>query len=223
MPRRLQALLCALVGLLIVGAGRSEAACFRYPTVAEEFAEAEFVYVAFVQAATVVGEDPDDWFDAVQYTVTPLNVFKGDPPPELVLWSENSTGRFPMRPTGTYLLFVPPEHPVGWEGELRGRSIDNCGNSFEMAGLSLAIAPPVSEGTLEAALLHHPGLNGLADRSQDCLLLRRAVLDPQDAGHGEQLLRTLRCDALPGDAEWLTRRFEGYSTALQAVAAITLE
>lgn len=224
MWRRLKAVLVGAFSILcVLGAGRSEATCLDYPNVADEFARSEFVYVAFVQAATVVPADAGDWFDAVEYTVTPLDVFKGVPPASLTLWSENSTGRFPMRPTGTYLIFVPPEHGVGWHGELQGRSIDNCGNSFEMSALSLAIAPPVSEGSLDAALLRDPDLVSLENRSRDCLMLRRATIAPPDAGHAAQVERGLRCDSLDEDAAWLTRRYEGYPAAIEAVSNLDLE
>lgn len=55
------------------------------------------------------------------YTVEIQEIFKGNPTNPIVIFSENSSGRFPMSVGETYVLFV--------HYELGRYQIDNCGNS----------------------------------------------------------------------------------------------
>ena len=61
------------------------------------------------------------YYDGHNYTVQVHEVFKGNPTNTVVIFSENSSGRFPMSVGSTYILFV--------YYELGRYQIDSCGNS----------------------------------------------------------------------------------------------
>jgi hypothetical protein len=149
------------VGVLLLPASAANAACERYPTVAEELAEADYVFVAQVTAARM-DRTPDDpeGFDGVEYTVRSLQTFKGDPPEDMVLYSENSTARFPMMVTGWYLVFVGPPYVTGF-GDRAGqkRAINNCGHSFALNAVPRALEGYPTEMTFEQVMALEPREN----------------------------------------------------------------
>lgn len=207
----LPAFLLTLAGLLF-SASAAAAACERYPTVAEEFAAAEYVFVAEVTAGRMdrTPADPEG-FDGVEYTVQPLKVFKGEPPSDLLLYSENSTGRFPMAVTGWYLVFVGPPYGVGFAEPPRiERAVSNCGHSLVLNSVPLALQAYPAELSLGQILALAPGLNELVERAEGCVHF--AGEEPYDDARRadiEQALTELRCDTLAKDAAFERARFEG--------------
>lgn len=146
------------VAALLLSASAASAACERYPTVAEEFAAADYVFVAQVTAARM-DRTPDDpeGFDGVEYTLRSLKTFKGDPPQDLLLYSENSTARFPMMVTGWYLVFVGPPYAVGFaEPSRQERAINNCGHSFALNTVPRALEGYPAEMTFEQVMALEP-------------------------------------------------------------------
>ena len=94
--------------------------------VGREYQQSQYVLIATVKSESAVpeGRVPGD-LEGTDYHVAPTVVFKGAPPSDLALFSENSSGRFPMEIGSQYLLFV-----------LRAGSnyaVDNCGNSGLLA------------------------------------------------------------------------------------------
>ena len=89
--------------------------------------EREFERSSDVLLAKVVSErrvsDPEDpeGFAATVYTVKAKQWFRGNVRRTLEVFSENSSGRFPMERGQTYLLFLSPDGAQ--------LSADNCGNS----------------------------------------------------------------------------------------------
>jgi hypothetical protein len=93
-----------------------------HPTVEAEFASREGVFVGTVRSEGVESPAADGHFDdGTTYIVKVDEVLRGRLPKTVRIFSENSSGRFPMEPRRKYLLFVYTEH---------GRMIvDSCGNS----------------------------------------------------------------------------------------------
>jgi hypothetical protein len=101
----------------------ASAACPNgYPNVRKEYAGSKFVLTAKVVKERRTPGGTDGYFlDGSTYRVMPIHVYKGTVNGRMDLFSENSSGRFPMQPGSEYLLFVYEDH---------GRfSVDNCGNS----------------------------------------------------------------------------------------------
>jgi len=86
---------------------------------------AEYDRSAAVVTGQVIAERPvaesGRHSDGVVYTVKVETVYRGDRRGVVDVFSENSTGRFPMQLQERYLLFIYPE-----TGRL---VVDNCGNS----------------------------------------------------------------------------------------------
>ena len=85
-----------------------------------------------VKKRTVPGSADDYFLDGDTYRVVPTHIYKGNIKGPLDLFSENSSGRFPMIPGREYLLFVDAE---------QGRLIVNsCGNSDLLSHAEKAVA-----------------------------------------------------------------------------------
>jgi len=104
--------------------------CYGQPAVAvcllgDYSVEAEYSRSDAIITAVVVdhvnvplgGED----YVGTNYTVEVLEIVKGELPKQLVVYSENSSGRFPMDTGVAYLLFIAKD--------LGQYTVDNCGNS----------------------------------------------------------------------------------------------
>jgi hypothetical protein len=108
---------------LILCSSTAFAACPNgWPTISEEYSSSVVVLVGRVDARRATPFSDDGYFlDGDTYTVVPVHVLKGKPSSRIDLFSENSSGRFPMRMKRKYLLFIYEDH-----GRLM---VDNCGNS----------------------------------------------------------------------------------------------
>ena len=101
--------------------------CESYPTVAEEFSHSFIVLVGKVVAEEKVNAAGEDYFDGVNYKLTVSEVLRGENIKSITLFSENSSGRFPMTVGKSYLVFASVEH-----GLLPGYpvlAVSSCGNS----------------------------------------------------------------------------------------------
>jgi len=93
-----------------------------HPSVKDEYSSAEYVLTAVVATADAVPQSKDGQdLSGTDYKLRSLHVLKGYPPETFTVFSENSSGRFPMDVKKRYLVFVYHQG-----GRLR---IDNCGNS----------------------------------------------------------------------------------------------
>jgi hypothetical protein len=112
-----------IIALWFALADGGSAACLNgYPTVQSEY---ELSYGVFLGTVISAQDVPplEKYFDqdGVMYMVRVDEVLRGRLAKRVRLFSENSSGRFPMRVRIKYLLFVYRDH---------GRTIvDNCGNS----------------------------------------------------------------------------------------------
>lgn len=91
-----------------------------HPSVAKEYKQSFAVFVGEVSSER--SEAPSNGFlDGTSYVVRVREVFRGKPSRTLSLFSENGSGRFPMKVNEAYLLFVYQQ-----SGRMM---VDNCGNS----------------------------------------------------------------------------------------------
>jgi hypothetical protein len=115
----MKAILIAMSFLLL--SSSVDAVCLKgNPSVKQECDDSQSVFIGKVQEQRHVPESRD-YYDGDEYIVQVLEVFKGESKHQIVIFSENSSGRFPMTVGSTYILFVYVE---------RGRfQVSNCGNS----------------------------------------------------------------------------------------------
>lgn len=104
-----------------------------YPTISDEYSSSVMVFVGKVVAHRANPSSGDGYFlDGDTYAVIPRRVLKGNPGSRVALFSENSSGRFPMNMKRDYLLFVYKDHGL--------LMVDNCGNSDLMPHAKMALA-----------------------------------------------------------------------------------
>lgn len=114
MKRLLSVLICSTLAAAVCVNGHVK--------VKDEYSRSEYVLTAVVISANEVPESKDGQdLDGTEYKMRSLRILKGHPPKTLTVFSENSSGRFPMDAKKRYLVFAYREG-----GRLR---IDNCGNS----------------------------------------------------------------------------------------------
>jgi hypothetical protein len=121
-----------------------------WPTINDEYKDSVMVLVGKVIAHAATPAE-GDFYAGDTYTVVPVRVLKGNPGARVDLFSENSSGRFPMLMNREYLLFVYEQ-----SGRLM---VDNCGNSDLLPHAKSALAQTI-------AVAHHgsdlqPALNSL--------------------------------------------------------------
>lgn len=121
LDRRAFAALAMLVSPL-----SANAFCPDWPDVAAEFQRSELVFVGTVVGESEVHRD-GDFYDGINYVIDVGEVLKGAPSRPFVVFSENSSGRFPMEAGSTYLVFTSVQS--GLLADAPVHTISNCGNS----------------------------------------------------------------------------------------------
>lgn len=97
------------------------AVCLKgHRSVAEEYADTENIIIGKVIKKKDIPE-VDNYEEGTNYTVEIQEIIKGNLNKSVIIFSENSSGRFPMSIGKTYILFI--YYNVG------RYQIDNCGNS----------------------------------------------------------------------------------------------
>lgn len=91
-------------------------------TISGEFDHSEYVVLATPVSTVHTPTSTDRYFlDGDDTTIRIMKVFKGSPIQSLKVFSENSSGRFPLELNEPYVLFLYQDH---------GRfQVDNCGHS----------------------------------------------------------------------------------------------
>jgi hypothetical protein len=111
--------------------------CDSFPTIVQELKASPVVIVGTVRAARAVVAS-DGYVRGTFYSVQIAQVLKGSRSDTLELYSENSSGRFPMRVGVRYFIFA---HREGFEGvEGRHLAINSCGNSASLPKGDKALA-----------------------------------------------------------------------------------
>ena len=90
------------------------------PSIMEEYADSQSVLIGKVISKKDV-PDSGNYYEGDEYTIQVQEMFKGILANTIVVFSENSSGRFPMSVGKTYVLFV--------YYELGRYQVSNCGNS----------------------------------------------------------------------------------------------
>jgi hypothetical protein len=122
--------------LLLFSVSASAACPDGYPAVHREYSHSNFVFIGKAVKKRKTPESADGYFlDGNTYRVVPTHIYKGKIKANFDLFSENSTGRFPMLLDQEYLLFVNADH-----GRLM---VDNCGNSDLVSHARKAVAQVV--------------------------------------------------------------------------------
>jgi hypothetical protein len=121
---------CAAVTLLTTPPHPSHVCLNGHPSVPDEYVQSYAVLIGQVIGHRAVPE-ADGYYEGDGYRIRVRELFRGRVPDSFEVFSENSTGRFPMKVRTTYLLFVYRE---------RGRlMVDNCGNSGVLAPSAAAL------------------------------------------------------------------------------------
>jgi len=123
----------SVVSLWFALAMSAAAVCLNgHPTVQKEYDRSSAVFIGTVTARQHVPAPSPLEPDGTAYIVGVDEVLRGKVAAHVSVFSENSTGRFPMRVGTKYLLFV------NREGERT--MVDNCGNSEALSASSPTLA-----------------------------------------------------------------------------------
>jgi hypothetical protein len=133
-------LFCLLVVLGALVATPSIAWCPDPPlSLEQEFGQSRFVVVGRVIAESAVDRGPEG-VGGTNYVVAVTEILRGRPPKKITIFSENSSGRFPMVRGATYVLFVTKQTVEAFPKPVY--TVDNCGHSGQL---------PASAKTLDEA------------------------------------------------------------------------
>lgn len=140
-------------------------------SVANEYRRAKYVALVLAETETWIGEDgrpkalqppfqngnPRPWgFDpylGALYRVRVTEAFKGHPPRDFSLLSENTTARFWLKPGEVYLVFVNPQT---FETVGSRLTVDTCGNSIEAVKATRFVREVRALRTQRARSAHRP-------------------------------------------------------------------
>jgi hypothetical protein len=115
----------ALLAIALVWVHGAFAICVNgHPSLEQEYENSSVVFVGRVISKESTSESKN-YLDGITYSVSVQEILRGASARTFRLFSENSSGRFPMRVSATYLVFAY---------EALGRlTVDNCGNSGELS------------------------------------------------------------------------------------------
>lgn len=120
--------------LLVAASPALHAACLLDDySVASEFRRSTVVVTGVVTAAQVVQDAQHSWpYLGIAYTFQVEHTYRGKQKKDLVVFSENNSGRFPMELGAAYVLFL---YKAGSHLEA-----DYCGNSGQVANKHRVLA-----------------------------------------------------------------------------------
>ena len=121
-----------IIVLVNVPSRAALAVCLNgHPSVEQEYRQSGLVFVGRVTAATAVAETKS-FYEGTRYTIRVDEVFRGRRRRTITVFSENSSGRFPMEIGVAYLVFLSSR-----TGE--PAMVDSCGNSGPVSQSAHAI------------------------------------------------------------------------------------
>ena len=119
--------------LAIIPCGAALAVCLNgHPSVEQEYRQSSLVFVGRVTAASAVPETKS-FYEGTRYTIRVEEILRGRPRRTITVFSENTSGRFPMDIGVDYLVFLSVK-----AGE--PAMVDSCGNSGPVSETAPAIA-----------------------------------------------------------------------------------
>jgi hypothetical protein len=117
---------------VITWTGAAFAVCLTdHPSLEQEYQSSKTIFVGRVASEEFTPESKN-YLDGTTYSVHVEEVLRGSPAKIVKLFSENSSGRFPMQVGAAYLIFV--------HKELDRLKVDNCGNSGKLPEKAEALA-----------------------------------------------------------------------------------
>jgi hypothetical protein len=123
-----------MIIVLALGIGSAVAWCPDPPlSLADEFRQSTFVLTGRVIAESVVDRGPNR-IGGKNYVVVVTEILRGKPPKKITIFSEDSSGRFPMVPGARYILFVTKQTVEAFSDPVY--TVDNCGHSGRLPGSS---------------------------------------------------------------------------------------
>jgi hypothetical protein len=128
----------ASAAAFLTAAASAAAYCDSFPTVEQEFKNSALVFIAKVIGTRDVRVRSEAITGGTFYSVAVEEVLKGTPPKTVELYSENSSGRFPMEVGVQYLVFANYGVFEGITGQ--HPAINNCGNSEPLSKAHKALA-----------------------------------------------------------------------------------
>jgi len=123
---RVRAFIICLVTFVFAGSALAQPQWRARPSVRAEFTNSAVVILGKVISARD-GPEAGGFIKGTFYSIQVAKVFKGSPPKKVELYSENSSGRFPMKVGSSYLILAYEGVFEGIEG--RRLALDNRGNS----------------------------------------------------------------------------------------------
>jgi hypothetical protein len=112
----------ALSAFLLTGMSAHPVCLNGHPSVGEEYRNSKAVVLARLVGQREVPETSDGfYFDGTIYRIKIERTFRGSIGADAEIFSENSSGRFPMVVGSKYLLFINERHDR--------QLVDYCGNS----------------------------------------------------------------------------------------------
>ncbi len=113
--------LCLAILVTVLFSRTIFAACLEgHPSVPIEIAKSPHIIIGEVTQFDAVLER-GNYYDGHNYTVRIIETIKGNLKDDISIFSENSSGRFPMKVGESYILFLYEEEDT--------LQVDNCGNS----------------------------------------------------------------------------------------------
>lgn len=126
------------LGIVAVSLGTTALAyCPSSPSAKQEFKSSTVVFVGEVIREKEILET-GNFIAGTYYTINVKEVLKGQPAQPTHLYSENTSGRFPMEIGLSYLVFASPELFEGLKTPQL--AISNCGNSGALQEAAKALA-----------------------------------------------------------------------------------
>ena len=116
-----------LIGVLGASTVSAVAYCDSRPTVEQEFKTSAVVCIGKVTDAREVAVRSQSVTGGTFYSIEVVEVLKGGASRSLQLYSERSSGRFPMQVGVQYLIFAESGTFEGISGQQLG--VNSCGNS----------------------------------------------------------------------------------------------
>ncbi len=101
------------------------------PSLEQEFQGATMVFVGRVDSEEFTSES-SNYLDGTTYTLHVEEMLRGSRQKTVRIFSENTSGRFPLQVGASYLIFA--------HKELDRLQVDNCGNSGEVPERTEALA-----------------------------------------------------------------------------------
>lgn len=124
-----------IIFMAMIYAASAFAWCEAYPDAKKEFFRNEYVFIGKVISEEKVHK-ANDFFDGIYYKIQILETFRGSPKKAITVFSENSSGRFPMEVGQSYLVFTSIE-PQEYVKDTY--AISNCGNSGKISEKQAAL------------------------------------------------------------------------------------